>query len=84
MSVLMKKEVEGLLQKVDSKYRLCVVSAKRARQINNGSAILVQTKAQKNTTMSLEEFAFDKLKFSFDGTNTTVSKNIVAPEEKAN
>lgn len=33
--MVIEPEIDLLLEKVDSKYALCIVSARRARQINN-------------------------------------------------
>ena len=47
--------IEELMKRVDSKYRLVMIAAKRAKQINKGAPPLIQTKARKPTTISLEE-----------------------------
>ena len=65
--------VDDLLQNVDSRYALVIVSAKRARQINNyhhqlGEGTfdemlppLVESRSKNYLTMSLEEIAQGKI-----------------------
>ena len=63
---------------VDSRYALVIVAAKRARQINNyhhqlGEGMgfeeapppLVESRSKNYLTMSLEEVAQDKIKYSY-------------------
>ena len=69
-------EMHGLLNIIENKYRLTMVTSKRARQINNGSPILIHDKAHKPTTMALEEVLFNKLKIDFDEKETRVGKNL--------
>lgn len=71
MSVI-KPEIDDLLAKVDSKYTLCIVSSRRARQINDlnhllqDQALLAMTPAEvaemrgsnaKPLTLAFEEIA---------------------------
>jgi DNA-directed RNA polymerase subunit omega len=49
-----------LLSKVDSKYTLVVLAAKRAREILNGSEPLVSCKSSKPVTVALEEIVQEK------------------------
>lgn len=68
--MVIKPEIDVLLSKVDSKYTLCIVSARRARQINDmihgvrDQAVLTMAPSQiaaltstKPLTLSLEEIA---------------------------
>lgn len=55
--------IEELMKRVDSKYRIVMIAAKRAKQINKGAHPLIQTKARKPTTISLEEIAQSVLKY---------------------
>lgn len=55
--------IEELMKRVDSKYRLVMIAAKRAKQINKGAPPLIQTKARKPTTISLEEITQGALKY---------------------
>lgn len=54
---------EDLLEHVDSKYRLVIVAAKRAKQLNRGAASLIQAKSVKPTYQALEEIASGKLSY---------------------
>lgn len=68
--MVIKPEIDLLLSKVDSKYTLCIVSARRARQINDmvhgmrDQALLAMDNSQigqltstKPLTLSLDEIA---------------------------
>lgn len=55
--------LDVLMDKVDSKYTLVVEAAKRAREIIDGSAPLVEVETNKPVTVALEEIARDKIKF---------------------
>jgi DNA-directed RNA polymerase subunit omega len=55
--------LDVLVKKVDSKYTLVVLAAKRAREIMNGDAALVDSKSNKPVTMALEEVAQGKVVF---------------------
>lgn len=46
-----------LVDKVDSKYTLVVLAAKRAREIMNGEESLVDSRSNKPVTVALEEVA---------------------------
>jgi DNA-directed RNA polymerase subunit omega len=48
---------------VDSRFRLVIMAAQRARQITEGSEVRVDSKYVKNTTLALEEAIEGKLKF---------------------
>jgi len=56
--------LEDLTDKVDSKYRLVVIAAKRSRQLNQGAAPTVQPKGQKPTYIALEEMAAGKVEYT--------------------
>ena len=68
--------IDELLDNVDSRYALVIVAAKRARQINNyhhqlGEGTfdefppLVESRSKNYLTMSLEEVAQGKIKYSY-------------------
>lgn len=77
-------KIDELLKKVDSKYTLVVMAAKRARQINDYLNVvnrpdqlppivkgpLVKTESSKPLTIALEEIADDKVTYErlVDGT----------------
>lgn len=72
-----KPRIDTLLEKVDSKYALVVMAAKRARQINNyyrsreeGSIDdipppLVDTRSRNILTIALEEIAAGKITYKY-------------------
>jgi DNA-directed RNA polymerase subunit omega len=47
--------LDTLVDKVDSKYTLVVLAAKRAREIMNGEGPLVDSRSNKPVTVALEE-----------------------------
>lgn len=55
--------LEELLQKDDCKYTLAVLAAKRAREIIQGSQILVDCKSSKPVSIAFEEIAQGKITF---------------------
>jgi DNA-directed RNA polymerase subunit omega len=70
--------IDELLEKVDSRYALVIVAAKRARQINNyhhqlGEGIgfdeapppLIESRSKNYLTMAMEEIASGKLKHEY-------------------
>lgn len=62
--------LDVLVKKVDSKYTLVVLAAKRAREILNGTTPLVDSKSNKQVTIALEEIACDKI--SYERTKTGI------------
>jgi DNA-directed RNA polymerase subunit omega len=55
--------LEDALNKVSNRYLLVVLSAKRARQLNRGSATRVDSKHKKPTSSALEEIAAAKVEY---------------------
>lgn len=53
--------LEKSLEKVSNRYLLVVISARRARQLNRGAPLQVETKHQKCTSAALEEVAQGKV-----------------------
>jgi len=60
--------IEDLMEHVDSKYRLVMVAAKRAKQLNRGAVPLVQTRSVKPIYQALEEVATGKLAYEIENT----------------
>jgi DNA-directed RNA polymerase, omega subunit len=58
---MVNPSMDTLLKKVDSKYTLVVLAAKRAREILDGSEVQVAEKSTKNVTNALAEIAEDKI-----------------------
>ncbi|AIF51942.1 MULTISPECIES: DNA-directed RNA polymerase subunit omega [unclassified Pelosinus] len=55
--------LDVLVTKVDSKYTLVVLAAKRARELMDGSVPMVESKSNKQVTIALEEVAQDKISY---------------------
>jgi DNA-directed RNA polymerase subunit omega len=55
--------LDVLVDKVDSKYTLVVLAAKRAREIMNGEESMVDSKSNKPVTVALEEVAQGRIVF---------------------
>ncbi|HWR41297.1 MAG TPA: DNA-directed RNA polymerase subunit omega [Patescibacteria group bacterium] len=54
---MINPSLDKLVNKVDSKYTLVVLAAKRAREIMDGQPRLVDCKSNKPVTIALEEIA---------------------------
>ena len=63
MMDIVHPSMDQLLPKVDSKYTLVVLAAKRARQILTGSPVKSQLQSHKDVTNALEEIAEDKITY---------------------
>ena len=55
--------LDVLVEKVDSKYTLVVLAAKRAREIMGGQQPLADSKSNKPVTVALEEVAQGKITY---------------------
>ena len=55
--------IDELMERVDSRYALVIVAAKRARQINRGAPGRVESKHKKPTSHALEEIAAAKVEY---------------------
>lgn len=55
--------INKLMEKVDSRYSLVVATAKRARELVNGSDPLIKTKSNKPVTVAVQEIYEGKIKF---------------------
>ncbi len=55
--------LENSLNKVSNRYLLCVLAAKRARQLNRGATARVETRYRKPTSTALEEIAAAKVDY---------------------
>ena len=60
---IIKLPIEYAKEAVDSRFRLVLVAAQRARQISDGSPVHVKSKYVKNITLALEEAIDGKLKY---------------------
>lgn len=71
--------INKLLGKIDSKYTLVVAVAKRARQLVDGQASLVETSSTKPVTIAMYEIAEGKLE-CVSGKNNKQSGEVNAKE----
>ena len=55
--------IAELLDKVDSRYTLVILTAKRARQLTAGSVRRVKVDTNKNVTVAVHEIAEDKVTY---------------------
>ena len=55
--------LDHLLKKVDSKYTLVVLTARRARKVVAGDRVLVNSKSNKAVTIALEEIGANKVTY---------------------
>lgn len=60
---MIQPSLDALMKKVDSKYTLVVLAAKRAREIMDGGELLVKTKSSKAVTSALEEIVANKITY---------------------
>ena len=55
--MMVKPTVKELLTKVDNRFELVVVTAKRAREIANGQEVLTKVKEESPVTLAANEIA---------------------------
>lgn len=60
---MLNPSFDHVLEKGDSRYTLVMLTAKRARQIVEGSEPLVDTKSNKPVTVAIEEIIEGKVKY---------------------
>lgn len=60
---MVKPSLDDLVKKVDNKYTLVVLAAKRAREIMSGNSIFVEIRSNKPVTIALEELAANKITY---------------------
>lgn len=49
--------------KIDSRFRLVIITSQRTKTLSEGAKALITTKYKKNTTIALEESILDKLDY---------------------
>ncbi|HET6780845.1 MAG TPA: DNA-directed RNA polymerase subunit omega [bacterium] len=60
---MIKPPLEALLGRVENKYALVIVAAKRARQLKEGALPMVDIDSANPVTIALEEIAAGKIRF---------------------
>ncbi|ERT60289.1 MULTISPECIES: DNA-directed RNA polymerase subunit omega [Megasphaera] len=61
--MLIKPTLESLMTKVDSKYTLVTLAAKRARELTDGDDPLVDVDTNKVVSVAMEEIDEGKIKY---------------------
>ena len=59
--MMVKPSVQELLEKVDNRYRLVIVTSKRARQIAGGDLCMTRVKEKSSVTLAANEIAEGKV-----------------------
>ena len=59
--MMVKPSVQELLEKVDNRYRLVIVTSKRARQISSGDICMTRVKERSSVTLAANEIAEGKV-----------------------
>lgn len=54
---------EGIFKNGESIYKVTLLAAKRAIELNNGARKLIETKTKKFSTIALEEISEGKVKY---------------------
>lgn len=62
--MMIEPALDELVKKVDSKYTLVVLAAKRARELMDGDELTVKTKSSKTVTNALEEVLEDHVTYA--------------------
>ena len=61
--MMLYPSVNGLREKVDSSYTLCILAAKRARDIINGMPVLTEVEAERPVSLATNEIAEDLITY---------------------
>ena len=59
--MMVKPSVQELLEKVDNRYRLVIVTSKRARQLADGDICMTRVKEKSVVTLAANEIAEGKV-----------------------
>ncbi len=59
-------QIEGLLKRCGSVYKLVILAAKRAKEVSDGAPPLVESPPQKVTSVALEEILQGKVLYKVD------------------
>ncbi len=70
------QNIEDLLAHVDSKYRLVIVAAKRAKQLMRGADPLISARSFKPIYTALEEVTSGKLQFEAEGAQAELAREL--------
>ena len=76
------QNIEDLLAHVDSKYRLVIIAAKRAKQLMRGGEPLIGPKSYKPTYVALEEVGAGTLNYEAEPAAGALGQELIATEAK--
>lgn len=79
--MMVKPTVKELLKKVDNRFELVTITAKRARQIAQGDTVLINTNEEAPVTIAAEEIAEGKVNAKQEENQTEMEEDAV---EEAN
>jgi len=74
--------IEDLLAHVDSKFRLVIVAAKRAKQLARGATPLVGTRSFKPIYVALDEVTSGKLQFETEAAQAELARELAEAAAK--
>lgn len=74
--------LEHLLAHVDSKYRLVIIAAKRAKQLMRGAEPLIAPKSYKPTYLALEEIGAGTLNYEAEPAEGALAKELTPTDAK--
>ena len=61
---MIEPPISALLEKVDSRYTLCILAGKRARQLTSGAQKLTKCNSQKAVTIAINEINEDMITYT--------------------
>lgn len=62
-SSMIEPAIGSLMEKVDSRYTLVIIAAKRARQLSEGSHRLIRSSSDKPVTLAINEINESKITY---------------------
>ena len=74
--MMVKPTVKELLKKVDNRFELVTITAKRARQIAAGDTVLINTREEAPVTIAAEEIAEGKVNAKQEESQEEVSQDV--------
>lgn len=74
--------LEDLIEKVDSKYRLVIIAAKRSRQLNEGVLPAIRSNTGKPTYIALDEVAAGKINYEIKSLEEVAKAGVFAEAVK--
>ena len=74
--------LEHLLAHVDSKYRLVIIAAKRAKQLMRGAGPLITPKSHKPTYLALEEVGAGTVNYEAEPAEGALAKELTPTDAK--